>query len=141
MVDKNLIKTLRHERAWSQEQLAAISGLSLRTIQRIENDGSCSLESIKALAATFEIDICKLKNKPATTMAAVYPPKMRGLKYALAGSVAGLAGAYAGITASLLSGDLTSHDAGVYYGATAAFCGFCCALAGVLSRRITGMAG
>ena len=48
MIDKDLIKKLRKERSWSQDQLASVSGLSLRTIQRIENEGACSLESKSA---------------------------------------------------------------------------------------------
>jgi transcriptional regulator with XRE-family HTH domain len=52
--NQNIIK-LRKERGWSQEKLAAISGLSERTIQRIEKDGNCSLDSKMALASAFEI--------------------------------------------------------------------------------------
>jgi transcriptional regulator with XRE-family HTH domain len=52
--NQNII-TLRKERGWSQEKLAAISGLSERTIQRIERDGNCSLDSKMALASAFEI--------------------------------------------------------------------------------------
>ena len=44
----------------SQEQLATISNLSLRTVQRIETTGRCSLESKRALAAAFEIDATDL---------------------------------------------------------------------------------
>ena len=47
------IKQLRLERAWSQEQLAEISGVSSRTIQRIEQGDASSLETLKALAAAF----------------------------------------------------------------------------------------
>jgi len=50
------IKQLRLQRAWSQEQLAECSGLSVRTIQRLEKGGHISLESRKAIAATFDID-------------------------------------------------------------------------------------
>ncbi len=46
---------LRKERGWSQEKLAAISGLSERTIQRIEKNGNCSPDSKLALASAFEI--------------------------------------------------------------------------------------
>jgi len=46
---------LRKDRGWSQEKLAAISGLSERTIQRIEKEGNCSLDSKMALACAFEI--------------------------------------------------------------------------------------
>lgn len=46
---------LRRDRGWSQEKLAAISGISVRTIQRAERDGSCSLETKLAFATVLEI--------------------------------------------------------------------------------------
>jgi len=49
-----ILKPLRLEKGWSQEQLADIAGLSLRTVQRVENGATCSLETAKALAATFD---------------------------------------------------------------------------------------
>jgi len=52
----SLIRKYRTERLLSQEQLAEISGLGLRTIQRLEARGSGSQESIKALAAVFKVD-------------------------------------------------------------------------------------
>lgn len=52
----SLIRKLRTERLWSQEHLATISGLGLRTIQRLESRGSGANESIKALASVFEVD-------------------------------------------------------------------------------------
>ncbi|KAF3978707.1 MAG: hypothetical protein A6F71_06035 [Cycloclasticus sp. symbiont of Poecilosclerida sp. M] len=55
-----LLKKLRTEKAWSQDQLADISGLSLRTIQRIEKSGNASLESKKAIASAFEIKAIEL---------------------------------------------------------------------------------
>ena len=48
---------MRLERHWSQDQLAEMSGLSIRTIQRIENGENAGLESLKSLAAVFEINI------------------------------------------------------------------------------------
>jgi transcriptional regulator with XRE-family HTH domain len=51
------IKKMRLERHWSQEQLADMSGLSIRTIQRIENGENAGLESLKSLAAVFETNI------------------------------------------------------------------------------------
>ena len=65
------IKTQRSNRAWSQTQLAEVSGLSLRTIQRIEKTGVASLESVKSLASVFEIDIKDIQkclNKPAYSL-------------------------------------------------------------------------
>lgn len=55
-----MIKKLRERENWSQEQLATMSGLSVRTIQRIESGNKASLESLKSLASVFEIDISKL---------------------------------------------------------------------------------
>lgn len=51
------IKQMRLDRHWSQDQLAEMSGLSIRTIQRIENGGNAGLESLKSLAAVFETNI------------------------------------------------------------------------------------
>jgi len=56
-----VIRNLRIERGWSQEQLAEISGVSTRTIQRIERGGKASLESLKCLAAVFETPISDLQ--------------------------------------------------------------------------------
>ena len=56
-VNVHRIKAERTRRAWSQEHLAEAAGLGLRTVHRIENSGNASLESIKALAAVFELEI------------------------------------------------------------------------------------
>jgi transcriptional regulator with XRE-family HTH domain len=58
-----IVRRLREKRNWSQEQLATISGLSTRTIQRIESGNKASLESLKALASVFEIDISILQEE------------------------------------------------------------------------------
>lgn len=54
-VNSGKIKQLRIERSWSQEKLSLASGLSLRTIQRVENEGVCSLDTRQAIAATFQV--------------------------------------------------------------------------------------
>jgi transcriptional regulator with XRE-family HTH domain len=56
-----LVQKLRLQRGWSQEQLAELSGLSVRTIQRIERGSNASIESLKALGAVFEIDFSNLR--------------------------------------------------------------------------------
>lgn len=48
------LKSMRSTKGWSQEQMAEISGVSVRTIQRIEKGEAPSLETAKALAAAFE---------------------------------------------------------------------------------------
>ena len=49
------LRELRAGRQWSQEQLARLSGLNLRTIQRLESGARISTESLRALAAVFEV--------------------------------------------------------------------------------------
>jgi HTH-type transcriptional regulator, competence development regulator len=51
----HMVKTMRLEKAWSQEQLADASGISVRTIQRLEQGQPASLETVKALAACFQV--------------------------------------------------------------------------------------
>jgi transcriptional regulator with XRE-family HTH domain len=59
-VNAQKIKEMREQRGWSQNQLADMSNISLRTIQRMEKDGSSSMESVKSLAAVFEVDFKEL---------------------------------------------------------------------------------
>lgn len=60
-VNSQQLVKLRAKKNWSQEQLCEASGLSLRTIQRIENTGNASIESIRVLAETFGVDPNELK--------------------------------------------------------------------------------
>ncbi len=55
-IDPARLKQLREQRAWSQEHLAALTGLSVRTIQRLETTGAAAHESRLALAAVFGLD-------------------------------------------------------------------------------------
>ena len=57
MNSSNQVKQLRLQRAWSQEQLAELAGLSVRTTQRIENGDRPGLETLSALAAVFEVNV------------------------------------------------------------------------------------
>ena len=63
MINRELLKKLRSKKNWSQEELATVSGLSHRTVQRIENSGNCSLESKRALSVALDIDASKLEFK------------------------------------------------------------------------------
>ena len=51
-----IVRKLRLQRGWSQEQLAELTGLSVRTIQRLERGASPGLETAKSLASVFEVD-------------------------------------------------------------------------------------
>jgi transcriptional regulator with XRE-family HTH domain len=55
-----IVRKLRLQRGWSQDQLATLTGLSVRTIQRIEQGQQPGLESLKALASVFELDVAQL---------------------------------------------------------------------------------
>jgi transcriptional regulator with XRE-family HTH domain len=59
-----LVQKLRLQRGWSQQQLAELSGLSVRTVQRIERGQSASTETLKSLASVFEIDFSELTSEP-----------------------------------------------------------------------------
>ena len=69
-----LIQKLRLQRGWSQQQLADLSGLSVRTVQRIEQGQVASTESLKSLAAVFEIDFSTLQEQGMNTTTAPASP-------------------------------------------------------------------
>jgi transcriptional regulator with XRE-family HTH domain len=54
-----IVKRLRTKNGWSQDQLATLTGLSLRTIQRVEAGRAASMETINSLSSVFETDITK----------------------------------------------------------------------------------
>jgi XRE family transcriptional regulator, regulator of sulfur utilization len=63
---KMLVRKLRLQRGWSQEHLAELVGVSVRTIQRIERGFSPSLETSKALASVFEVDVSTFISEEST---------------------------------------------------------------------------
>ena len=60
-VDRDLIRSEREKRAWSQEHLAGAAGIGARTLQRIEATGIASYESVRALSAALEIPVGELQ--------------------------------------------------------------------------------
>ncbi|OLF73004.1 XRE family transcriptional regulator [Maricaulis sp. W15] len=58
--DAAKIKRWREERHWSQEHLAELAGIGLRTVQRIENGEPASRDSLMALAAAFNVEALAL---------------------------------------------------------------------------------
>jgi transcriptional regulator with XRE-family HTH domain len=54
------IQALRTQKAWSQEQLAEIACISVRTVQRVENGGPASFGTLRGLASAFDIDVGNL---------------------------------------------------------------------------------
>jgi transcriptional regulator with XRE-family HTH domain len=56
-----LIRAEREKRAWTQEHVAELAGLGVRTIQRMEATGTASVESATALSAVLEIPLAALR--------------------------------------------------------------------------------
>jgi transcriptional regulator with XRE-family HTH domain len=54
------IRSLRIRHGWTQEQLAGITGVSTRSIQRTERGSATSLETLRALASGFSIEVSDL---------------------------------------------------------------------------------
>jgi DNA-binding XRE family transcriptional regulator len=67
-INAALIIEYRLTHALSQDELAIMSGLSTRTIQRVEKEGVASLQTRKALAAVLEIDVCDLDQEESSNM-------------------------------------------------------------------------
>ena len=68
-----LIQKLRLQRGWSQQQLADLSGLSVRTIQRLEQGQSASVESLKSLLLSLKLIFLNCKGP-------ICPPPIRPTK-------------------------------------------------------------
>ena len=55
-LNRAAVREQRTLKGWTQQQLADVTGLSLRTIQRVEVHGNASMETISALCATLEVE-------------------------------------------------------------------------------------
>lgn len=58
-----LVLLMRQGRKWSQEQLAEVSGLTTRTIQRVERGEPSNVDTRRALARAFEAEDIDCFNK------------------------------------------------------------------------------
>ena len=56
------VRQLRSERGWSQAELAERSGLGVRTIQRVEAGADPGLDTLRRLAAVFDVDAVDLRS-------------------------------------------------------------------------------
>jgi len=65
-IDSNIRKH-RELRHWTQEELALASGVDVRTVQRAESGRPLALESLKAMAAAFDMTVEALSASPAAT--------------------------------------------------------------------------
>jgi transcriptional regulator with XRE-family HTH domain len=74
-IDRHFIRSERERRAWSQEHLATVADLGVRTIQRIEATGLASYESAKAIAGAFEMPVSEIV--PAAPIRKSWYPELK----------------------------------------------------------------
>jgi len=55
------IRLLREHRAWTQEHLAQVAGVTPRTVQRVEAGEGAQVDTLQALAAALDIDVQALR--------------------------------------------------------------------------------
>jgi transcriptional regulator with XRE-family HTH domain len=70
-INGDVVRAFRERKSWSQEHLANASGLSVRTVQRVEVEGIASAETRLALAAALDVPVADLIPASAPT-----PPKV-----------------------------------------------------------------
>lgn len=58
----NTLKYHRIRNGWTQELVSKLTGLSIRSISRIENGASASKKTVKTLCSLYKIDYCTLNS-------------------------------------------------------------------------------
>jgi transcriptional regulator with XRE-family HTH domain len=110
------IKALREAKAWSQAHLAEAAGVSLRTVQRMEAEGTASAETRLAVAAALDVPVEAL-NRPEA------PPAASPVEDDMAQETAGpvlpvmFATVAAGILFSMWLGSRLPADVASHFGA------------------------
>ncbi|WP_019961641.1 helix-turn-helix domain-containing protein [Woodsholea maritima] len=82
-VDAEKIKRWREERHWSQEHLAGLAGIGLRTIQRVEKGEPAAKETLMALGAAFNVDAMDLSLDPEQEAAKILISKNQKIRAAM----------------------------------------------------------
>ncbi len=130
------IKKLRESKSWTQEHLANAAGVSLRTIQRMEADGSSSAESRLAVAAALGVPV---ENINLTPEPGFIPgsSELRRIEMGTRWGYAGLAVGTLASAAGIIGGSSTPEQASVALGILGAVAGVVGATIGVLSHRFS----
>lgn len=97
-LDSSLVRTERKNRGWTQQQLADIAALSLRTVQRVENQGQGSNETVSALCSVMALE------REALLAPSRALERQQGKPWAILLSLilAGILGVILGVTGTLL---------------------------------------
>ena len=131
-IDGDKVRTLRERKAWSQEHLATASGLSVRTVQRVESEGSGLPETRLALASALEVSAEELMGGAQAPIANAAPN--RDTKWGWIGWGAGVTCALTGIFFVFL-GNGSLPDALRALGVVGALAGITAGAIGVLGER------
>ncbi|MEM7277886.1 MAG: helix-turn-helix transcriptional regulator [Pseudomonadota bacterium] len=126
-INKEIVTRLRLQKGWSQEELALASGLSARTVQRLEAEGGGSVSSIKSLASALEVNMHNLEEKPRTDLV--------GVRWGYAGVIVGTSCGVIGVMANWLHGAGGAFEAGLGLGVIGLLAGTSCAFIGWSAGR------
>ena len=135
-VNPTMVRLLRNTRHWTQDELSVVSGLSLRTVQRAEQDGNVSVATLKSLASAFQVSAEELEAKKSGKRSTQWGPVV-GLWCGYGGALLGGLMSLGGQLRSLDAGEMTASEIGVTAGVTGAAVGLTCALIGLMHRRST----
>jgi transcriptional regulator with XRE-family HTH domain len=126
------VRKLREAKSWTQEHLASAAGVSLRTIQRIESEGSASAESRLAIAAALGVPVenIHLAVEGVVPRAELHRVAV-GTRWGYVGVLVGTLASAAGI----LSGGSSPEQVSTALGILGAFAGLVAGAIGVLSQR------
>lgn len=72
-LEGDAVRGLRERRGWSQQQLAEVAGLSVRTVQRLETAGIAAGETRMAVAAALDVAPEDLLAAPVAAQAVPRP--------------------------------------------------------------------
>lgn len=127
-IDGDKVRNFRERKAWSQEHLATASGLSVRTVQRVEAEGSGLPETRLALAGALGVTAAELMGEAPRARA------VPGGRWGWLGWTAGVASSLAGIFFGFL-GNGSLGEALRAVGVVGALAGLTAGIIGVLSHR------
>ncbi len=129
-INSSMLRSKRAERHWSQSELCEASGLSLRTVQRMETEGRCSIDSVQAIAAAFNISADDF------LVSQRHEDIKRGVQFGFAGVATGALAATASVFYSLETATITPVDAGISFGIIGTIAGLACAFIGIMSYKM-----
>lgn len=129
-INPSKLRSKRAEQHWSQSELCEASGLSLRTVQRMETGGRCSIDSVQAIAAAFNIPADDFVVSQHNTGI------KRGMQFGFVGVATGALAATISVFYSLETATITPVDAGTSFGIIGTIAGLSCAFIGFMSHKM-----